>query len=90
MVITFNEILRIGGLEPKDVKILRHGMVGRPQVYDAWRTNRPIFEGFQARQGRNEIPEDGYVASFVVSRQDKTVFWVCTGAADRYWRRKMT
>ena len=73
-MITFNEILLLGGLDPRDVKILRHGMVGRPQIYDTWRSNRAVFEGFQARQGRNEVPEDGYVASFVVSRQDKTTF----------------
>ena len=73
-MITFNEILRLGGLDPADVKLLRHGMVGRPKVYDAWRSDRVVFEAFQSRQGRNEIPEDDYVASFVVSRQDKTTF----------------
>lgn len=73
-MITFNQLLHLGRIDPEMVKILRHGQVGQPRVYDAWRNNRPVFEEFQARQGRNEIPEDGYVASFVVSRQDKTTF----------------
>lgn len=73
-MITFNDILTLGGLSPSAVKILRHGMVGEPRRYDTWRNDRPVFEGHQARQGRNEISESGYVASFVVSRADKTTF----------------
>ena len=73
-MITFNDILTLGGLTPSEVKILRHGLVGEPKVYDTWRNDRPAFEGYQARQGSNMIPENGFVASFVVSRADKTTF----------------
>lgn len=73
-MITFNDILTLRGVAPSDVKILRHGQVGDPKVYDTWRSDRPTFEGYQARQDRREIPERGLVASFVVSRSDKTTF----------------
>ena len=73
-MITFNQILHLGGLDPADVKLLRHGMVGQPKLYDAWRSDRVVFEASQCRQCHNEIPEGGYVACFVVNRQDKTTF----------------
>ena len=73
-MITFNDILTLGGARPSEVKILRHGQIGDPQAYDTWRNDRRMFEGFQSRQGRREIPQTGLIASFVVSRNDKTVF----------------
>ena len=73
-MITFNDILTLGGLSPSQVKILRHGLVGQPKIYDTWRNDRPVFEGYQSRQGANMIPENGVVASFVVSRAAKTTF----------------
>lgn len=73
-MITFNDILDLGGIKPSEVKILRHGKVGEPKAYDTWRNDRHSFEGYQARQGHNEISESGYIAAFVVSRADKTTF----------------
>lgn len=73
-MIAFNDILTLGGVAPSDVKILRHGQVGDPKAYDTWRNDRAAFEGYQSRQDRGEIPENGLVASFVVSRSGKTTF----------------
>lgn len=73
-MITFNDVLTLGGLAPSQVKILRHGQVGDPKVYDTWRNDRPVFERYQELQGSNMIPEKGFVASFVVSRAAKTTF----------------
>lgn len=73
-MLTFNDVLTLGGARPSEVKILRHGQIGDPQAYDVWRNDRRKFEGFQSRQGRGEIPPTGLIASFVVSRSDKTVF----------------
>lgn len=73
-MITFNDILTLRRLNPAEVKILRHGQVGDPKVYDTWRSDRPVFERYQALQGSSVIPEHGFVASFVVSRAAKTTF----------------
>lgn len=73
-MITCNDVLTLGGVAPSEVKILRHGQVGDPKLYDTWRTDRPVFERYQALQGSRAIPDHGFVASFVVSRASKTTF----------------
>ena len=72
-MLTFNDILTFSGVEPAEVKILRHG-TDDPRTYDAWRNDRERFEGYQSRQDRSEIPDKGYVASFVVNRAGKNIF----------------
>lgn len=76
-VITFNDILRAGGIEGDvtRVKLLRHIETrNRIDVHDVWRNQREVFEAWQARQWDNFFKGVAYVASFVVSRSGETVF----------------
>jgi hypothetical protein len=76
-VITFNDILRAGGIEPDvtRVKLLRHIETrNRIDVHDVWRNQRELFEAWQARQRDNFFNGVAYVASFVVNRSSETVF----------------
>jgi hypothetical protein len=76
-VITFNDILRAGGIEPDvtRVKLLRHIETrNRIDVHDVWRNQRELFEAWQSRQWDVFFDGVGYVASFVVSRAGETVF----------------
>jgi hypothetical protein len=76
-MITFNDILRTGGIEPNvaRVKLLRHIETrNRIDVHDLWRNQRGLFEAWQARQLGDFFNGVDYVASFVVSRAGETVF----------------
>lgn len=76
-VITFNDILRAGGIDPdaSKVKLLRHIETrNRIDVHDVWRNQRELFEAWQARQLDDFFNGVDYVASFVVSRAGETVF----------------
>jgi hypothetical protein len=76
-VITFNDILRAGGIEPDvtRVKLLRHIETrNRIDVHDMWRNLRELFEAWQYRQWDDFFTGVDYVASFVVSRARETVF----------------
>lgn len=76
-MITFNDILRAGGIEPDlaRVKLLRHIETrNRIDVHDVWRHQRERFEAWQARQSDGFFDGVDYVASFVVSRAGETVF----------------
>jgi hypothetical protein len=76
-VITFNDILRAGGIEPDvtRVKLLRHIETrNRIDVHDMWRNQRELFEAWQSRQWDDFFTGVDYVASFVVSRARETVF----------------
>jgi len=75
--ITFNDILRAGGIEPDatKVKLLRHIETrNRIDIHDVWRNQRALFEAWQARQWDDFFNGVDYVASFVVSRAGETVF----------------
>lgn len=76
-MITFNDILRAGGIEPDvaRVKLLRHIETrNRIDVHDVWRYQRELFEAWQSRQLDDFFNAVDYVASFVVSRTGETVF----------------
>lgn len=75
--ITFNDILRAGGIDPDiaRVKLLRHVETrNRIDVHDVWRHQRERFEAWQARQRDDFFSGVAFVASFVVSRAGETVF----------------
>lgn len=75
--ITFNDILRAGGIETdvSRVKLLRHIETrNRIDVHDVWRYRRELFEAWQSRQLDDFFNAVDYVASFVVSRTGETVF----------------
>jgi hypothetical protein len=79
-VITFNDILRAGGLDPDRarVKMLRHTLTaqkrGRRQILELWRSDRALVEAYQARQNDDFFVGTSYVACFLVSRSGATVF----------------
>lgn len=76
-VITFNDILRAGGIDPDAarVKLLRHIETrNRIDVHDVWRNQRGLFEAWQARQWDDFFNGVDYVAPFVVNRAGETVF----------------
>ena len=52
MPLTFNQALTAYGIDPRDVRLLRHqtrGVNGRTP-YALWRDDRPLFEAYQAAQ----------------------------------------
>jgi hypothetical protein len=76
-LITFNDVLRVGGIDPDiaRVKLLRHIETrNRVDVHDVWRHQRERFEAWQARQLDDFFNGVDFVASFVVSRAGETVF----------------
>lgn len=86
-VITFNDILRAGGIDPDvtKIKLLRHVETrNRIDVHEVWRHQRELFESWQARQWDDFFTGVDYVASFVVSRAGETVF-VGLYAVDGGW-----
>ena len=40
-VISFNDVLHLGGVDPSRVKMLRHTVKGR-QILELWRVDRPL------------------------------------------------
>jgi hypothetical protein len=75
--ITFNDILRAGGIDPDiaRVKLLRHvEKRNQIEVHDVWRSERELFEAWQSRQPDDFFTAVDFAASFVVSRTGETVF----------------
>jgi hypothetical protein len=72
-VITFNDVLREGGVDPAKVKMLRH-TVKRKQILEVWRADRALVEGYQCRQKPAFFNEVTHAACFLVSRAGATVF----------------
>lgn len=70
-VITFNDVLRAAGFEPKSVRLVRHLDTGRrePTIYAAWRSpnGRQLVEEYQRIQSRRVFRIGEIVASFVVT-----------------------
>jgi hypothetical protein len=52
MPFTFNQLLIEAGLEPSDVRLLRHQtpLAGKRSLLDVWRSDRPLFEDYQSLQ----------------------------------------
>ncbi|RKS80649.1 hypothetical protein CLV35_0238 [Motilibacter peucedani] len=72
-MITFNDILRAGGVDPSRVKLLRHTEKGQ-QLLELWRANRPLVEAYQSRQKTGFLDGVDHVACFLVSRDGREVF----------------
>jgi hypothetical protein len=72
-VITFNDVLRNGGVDPAGVKMLRHTVKGK-QILEVWRTNRYLAEAYQNRQKATFFDGVTHAACFLVSRAGETVF----------------
>jgi hypothetical protein len=73
VLITFNDVLQQGGVEPTRVKLLRHTVKGK-QILEIWRSNRALAEAYQARQKAGFFDGVTHAACFLVSRDGKEVF----------------
>lgn len=73
----FNTLLREAGIDPVDVRLLRHqAQVGGRSLLDIWRIDRPLFEAYQAHQlssARTSFARR-YWASFIGTWDGRTVF----------------
>ncbi len=70
----FNTLLAEVGLDPKDVRMVRH-QDHRENVtpYTLWRASDGRFEFYQASQGRDRF-KSRYVASFIAPPNNETLF----------------
>jgi hypothetical protein len=79
MPIMFNTLLLQVGLDPKDVRLLRHqdtrSLTSR-SPYVLWRDERSSFEEYQSRQKTDAVAQfnSRYWASFVVTPNSETLF----------------
>ena len=76
-MLRFNMVLRDVGIDPADVRLLRHQpQAGGRSILDVWRADRPLFEAYQALQpveGRTRFGRR-YWASFIGAWDGRTVF----------------
>ena len=72
-MITFNDVLRDGGVDPAKVKMLRHTVRGK-QILEIWRSDRALAEAYQRRQKAAFFKGVSHAACFLVSRTGATVF----------------
>lgn len=75
-MLTFNDLLTLEGVDPKQVRLVRHqDRRLRPgRLYEVWRNDRTGFEAYQGTQSRDVFPIDAFLASFIVTDAEKTVF----------------
>lgn len=78
MALTFNMVLKNGGLDPSEVRLMRHQHVAESGLtpYSLWRDDRAEFERYQSAQrtNRSEYFASRYWASFVVPPDGSTMF----------------
>jgi len=76
LMITFNTILRAEGIDPTTVRLLRHQDTrrGAPTPYRLWRADDGRFETYQSIQRRNLFPVGSFLASFVATPANETLF----------------
>lgn len=76
-MLTFNQALEAYGLDPAEVRLLRHqnrGPAGRTP-YTLWRDERALFESYQAAQevqNRSRL-DSGFWASFIATPDGRTL-----------------
>lgn len=76
-MLQFNQLLRDAGIEPADVRLLRHlPTVANQSLLDIWRADPAKFESYQSLQLRTDRPRFGrrYWASFIGTWDGRTVF----------------
>ena len=76
-MIRFNTLLREEGVDPGDVKLVRHQDTryrGRPTPYQLWLADDGKFEFYQRIQGRFVFNDATMLASFVATPFDETLF----------------
>jgi hypothetical protein len=77
MPITFNMMLKAEGIDPIDVRVVRHHDT-RPECkispYRLWRRDPGLLQKYQDIQGKDRFPVGKYLASFVRTPSEKTLF----------------
>lgn len=76
-MIKFNSLLRDAGIDPTKVKLVRHQDNRHEDhtiPYNLWRANDGRFELYQNIQSREVFKEATFVAAFVVTRLNETLF----------------
>ncbi|WP_447931869.1 GIY-YIG nuclease family protein [Sphingopyxis fribergensis] len=78
MALTFNMLLRDGGIDPRDVRLLRHQQASRTGLtpYAIWRDDATELARYQSAQpiDRRHYFKGRYWASFVVPPDGSTLF----------------
>lgn len=76
-VVSFNTLLQQAGLDPSRVKLVRHQDTRtryRRSIWDAWRTDRELFDSYQSFQRAGKLNGADQIASFIVSPSGRTIF----------------
>jgi len=77
MPLTFNMLLHEEGIDPRDLRLMRHQHVAKDGLtpFALWRDNRAEFERYQSahRANRREYFASRYWASFVVQPEEHHV-----------------
>lgn len=81
-MLTFNAILRLYGLDPAAVRLVRHaehrrrsdGTTVQARVIESWRNNAPAFELYQRLQGTAIFGDRAFGAIFLAMPDGKTLF----------------
>lgn len=74
-MLTFNSVLKEASIEVTDVRLARHqDKRFTRSPYDLWRANDGSFELYQQTQSEARFPIGSYLASFVATPLDETVF----------------
>ena len=75
-MLTFNDLLALEGIESTGVRLVRHqdSRLGRGRLYEAWLNDRDAFESYQSVQSKDRFPIGDFLAEFVVTEAQKTVF----------------
>lgn len=77
MALSFNTLLMEVGLEPTDVRLLRHqDTINGRSIYRIWQESPPAFEDYQSRQAAAQRARfaASYWASFVAAPGNETLF----------------
>lgn len=76
-MIGFNTFLRDVEIDPAEVKLARHqstGRKGRSKPYELWLAGDGRFELYQRIQGRDRFARTKFIAAFVATPLDETLF----------------
>ena len=73
MKITFYNLLNLYDINPKDVKLVRHGNA-EIDILDSFRNNRKYFEAYQSFQLFNKFGKAKHIAVFAPGRSTTAVF----------------
>jgi len=82
-MLSFNLLLQEANLDPADVYLVRHkdtrlakGLLRlrSSSPYDLWATQRDKFESYQRIQGEDCFRKRNWIAAFVVTPEDETLF----------------